>query len=54
MDLLLFLIKKHSNNKTVSYNDKLACIRFIKKTNHMRHGIHQMLYYILTKKLQNV
>ncbi len=24
MDLLLFLIKKHNNNKTVIYNDKLA------------------------------
>ncbi len=31
MDLLLFLIKKKHNNKTVSYNDKLACIRFINK-----------------------
>ncbi len=26
MDLLLFLIKKHNNNKTVCYNDKLAYI----------------------------
>ncbi len=24
MDSLLFLIKKHNNNKTVPYNDKLA------------------------------
>ncbi len=24
MDSLLFLIKKHNNNKTVGYNDKLA------------------------------
>ncbi len=31
MDSLLFLIKKHNNNKTVSYNDKLAHITFINK-----------------------
>ncbi len=24
MDLLLFLIKKHNNNKTAGYNDKLT------------------------------
>ncbi len=24
MDSLLFLIKKHNNNKTVGYNDKLS------------------------------
>ncbi len=29
MDLLLFLIKKHNNNKTVGYNDKLAYMMFI-------------------------
>ncbi len=29
MDSLLFLIKKHNNNKTVGYNDKLAYITFI-------------------------
>ncbi len=26
MDSLLFLIKKHNNNKTAGYNDKLAYI----------------------------
>ncbi len=26
-----FLIKKHNNNKTVRYNDKLAYITFINK-----------------------
>ncbi len=31
MDLLLFLIKKHNNNKTIRYNDKLAYITFINK-----------------------
>ncbi len=31
MDSLLFLIKKHNNNKTVGYNDKLAYITFINK-----------------------
>ncbi len=31
MDSLLFLIKKHNNNKTVRYNDKLAYITFINK-----------------------
>ncbi len=30
-DSLLFLIKKHNNNKTVRYNDKLAYITFINK-----------------------
>ncbi len=30
MDSLIFLIKNH-NNKTVSYNDKLAYITFINK-----------------------
>ncbi len=30
MDSLL-LIKKHNNNKTVGYNDKLAYITFINK-----------------------
>ncbi len=30
MDSLLFLIKKHNNNKT-GYNDKLAYITFINK-----------------------
>ncbi len=30
MDSLILLIKKH-NNKTVSYNDKLAYITFINK-----------------------
>ncbi len=30
MDSLLFLIKKHNNNKTVRYNDKLAYITFNK------------------------
>ncbi len=30
MDSLLFLIKKHNNNKTVDYNDKLAYITFNK------------------------
>ncbi len=53
MDSLLFLIKKHNNNKTVGYNDKLACIT-LTKTNKMRHGIGHMLYYIQTNKLQNV
>ncbi len=28
---LVFLIKKHNNNKTVGYNDKLAYITFINK-----------------------
>ncbi len=32
MDSLLFLIKKHNNNKTVCYNDTvLAYITFINK-----------------------
>ncbi len=31
MDSLLFLIKKHNNNKPVCYNDKLAYITFINK-----------------------
>ncbi len=31
IDSLLFLIKKHNNNKTVGYNDKLAYITFINK-----------------------
>ncbi len=31
MDSLLFFIKKHNNNKTVRYNDKLAYITFINK-----------------------
>ncbi len=31
MDSLLFFIKKHNNNKTVGYNDKLAYITFINK-----------------------
>ncbi len=31
MDSLVFLIKKHNNNKTVGYNDKLAYITFINK-----------------------
>ncbi len=31
MDSLLFLIKKHNNNKTVCYNDILAYITFINK-----------------------
>ncbi len=31
MDSLLFLIKKHNNNKTVGYNDKLAYMTFINK-----------------------
>ncbi len=39
MDSLLFLIKKYNNNKTVGYNDKLAYITFINKTNKTRHGI---------------
>ncbi len=30
-DSLVFLIKKHNNNKTVCYNDKLAYITFINK-----------------------
>ncbi len=30
MDSLLFLSKKHNNNKTVGYNDKLAYITFNK------------------------
>ncbi len=30
-DSLLFLIKKHNNNKTVGYNDKLAYMTFINK-----------------------
>ncbi len=56
MDSLLFLIKKHNNNKTVSYNDKLAYIKFInKKTNKTRHGIgHITCCIIPTNKLQNV
>ncbi len=32
MDSLLFLIKKHNNNKNVGYNDKLAYITFINKS----------------------
>ncbi len=32
MDSLLFLIKKHNNNKTVGCNDKLSDIMFINKT----------------------
>ncbi len=31
MDSLVFLIKKHNNNKKVGYNDKLAYITFINK-----------------------
>ncbi len=31
IDSLLLLIKKHNNNKTVGYNDKLAYITFINK-----------------------
>ncbi len=31
MDLLLFLIKKHNNNKIVGCNDKLSEIMFINK-----------------------
>ncbi len=38
MDSLLFL-KSNNNNKTVGYNDKLAYITFINKTNKTRHGI---------------
>ncbi len=30
-DNLLFCFKKHNNNKTVCYNDKLAYITFINK-----------------------
>ncbi len=45
MDSLLFLIKKHNNNKTVGYNDKLAYITFINKSNKTRHRTHHMLYY---------
>ncbi len=30
MNSLLFLIKKHNNNKTVGFNDKLAYITFNK------------------------
>ncbi len=31
MDSLVFLIKKHNNNKTVGCNDKLSYIMFINK-----------------------
>ncbi len=51
MDSLLFLLKKHNSNKTVGYNDRLAYM--MSKTNKTRHGIHHMLYYIQTNKLQN-
>ncbi len=48
MDSLLFLIKKHNNNKTVGYNDKLAYITFINKNEYdeVWHKTHHMLYYI--------
>ncbi len=52
MDSMLFLIKKHNNNKTAAYNDLL---HLLTKTHKMRHdGIHHMQYYIRTVKLQNV
>ncbi len=55
MDSLLFLIKKHNNNKTVGYNDKLVYITFINKNkkDEAWHRTHHMLYYIPTNKLQN-
>ncbi len=53
MDSLLFLIKKHNNNKTADYNDKLAYIIYYQK-NTMRHDIHHMQYYIRIIKLQKV
>ncbi len=31
MDSLLFIIKKHNNNKTAGYNDKLAYIIYEQK-----------------------
>ncbi len=34
----LFLIKKHNNNKTVRYNDKLTYITFINKK-RIRRGM---------------
>ncbi len=43
MDSLLFLIKKHNNNKTPGYNDKQAFI-ILTKTNKMRHEAHAVLY----------
>ncbi len=52
MDSLLFLIKKHNNNKTVRYIDKLAYKMFI--TNKIKHGIHHILYCIPNNKLKNV
>ncbi len=48
MDSLLFLIKKHNNNKTTGYNDKLAYIIVLTKTNKMRRNIHHMQYYTYT------
>ncbi len=43
MDSLLFLIKKHNNNKTAGYNDKLIH-HLLTKTNKMRHEAHAVLY----------
>ncbi len=49
-DSLLFLIKKHNNNKPVGYN---AYIMFINKK-RIRWGMAYNSYYIPTNKLQNV
>ncbi len=44
MDSLLFLIKKHNNNKTVVFND-MSLHNLLTKTNKTKHGIHHMQYY---------
>ncbi len=52
MESLLFLIKKHNNNRTAGY-DKLAYI--IYKQKQIRWGMaHHMHYYIQIIKLQKV
>ncbi len=51
---LLFLIKKHNNNKTAGYKWHASLHNLLTKTNKIWHGIHNMQYYIRTNNLQKV
>ncbi len=53
MDSLLFLIKKHNNNKIAVYND-MSLHNLLTKTNKTKHGIHHMQYYTRIIKLQSL
>ncbi len=53
MDSLLFLIKKHNNNRTAGY-DKLAYIIYKQKWIRWGSSMTHVQYYIQIIKLQKV